>query len=354
METHEARVLFYCLGAGMGHLTRAVAIARKLKRLIRGEIAIITNSPFHYLLEVEDIVTIYLKNLTEINDSTGNFIREIIARVCPELIVVDSYPAGICDELLPVLKSNMLKKVLLRRALDETVITAEKMASHAAELYDLVIDCEDLPLLPEHPLELPCAPILIRDSEELMDRSKARDILMARNSERVVLGISTGRKEQSLDFFTMLDKVFLQIRNDAFGLRYACPHNFQDINEQWHNIRYFPIFELFNGIDILVGYYSYNLYHESLAVGVPTIFISPGDAELDVKLGENQVVAQKSFDDLEKKLREMMEKPCAESEELPVFENGAQKAAAYIAQLLFTQDSLEIKEYKDRIEWFLM
>ncbi|GEM_PF-1214049 len=354
MEIREARVLFYCIGAGMGHLTRAVAIARKLKRLIRGDIAIITNSPFHYLLEVEDIVTIYLKNLTEMNENTGNLIREIIDRVCPELIVVDSYPTGIREELIPVLSNTKLKRALFRRALDGDVISLETMASYASTCYDLVIDCEILPLLPDHPLELPCVPILIRDSEELMDRSTARDILMARNSERVVLGISTGKKEQSLEFFTMLEKVFLQIRNDAFGLRYACPHNFQDINEQWHNIRYFPIFELFHGIDIIVGYYSHNLYYESLAVGVPTIFMSPGETETPLKLGEHQVVAQKSFDDLEKKLREFMERPSAESEELPVFENAAQKAAAYLAQLLFTKDSLEIREYKDRIEWFLM
>lgn len=354
MEINEARVLFYCLGAGMGHLTRAVAIARKLKRLIRGEIAILTNSPFHYLLEVEDIVTIYLKNLTEINESTGNFIRGIIARVSPELMVVDSYPTGINKELIPVLSNTKLKTVLLRRAIDEHVISSEEMAILALKYYDLIVDCEILPLLPDHPLELPCVPVLIRDSDELKDRSTARDMLMARNSERVVLGISAGRREQSLEFFTMLEKIFLQIRNDAFGLRYACPHNFQDISEHWHNIRYFPIFELFHGIDIIVGYYSHNLYYESLAVSVPTIFISPGETKTSVTLGEHQVIAQKSFDDLEKKLRDLMEKPSAESEELPVFENGAQKAAAYIAQLLFTHDSQEIKEYKDRIEWFLM
>ncbi len=36
------------------------------------------------------------------------------------------------------------------------------------------------------------------------------------------------------------------------------------------------------------------------------------------------------------------------------FENHSQRAAAYLTHLLFSPGELKEKEYKDRIEWFLL
>jgi hypothetical protein len=354
MEFKEARVLFYCLGSGMGHLTRAAAISRKMKRFISGEIAIITNSPFHYLLEVEDISTIYLKNLTEIDDQTGALIRGIIGQVNPELLVVDSYPAGIREELVPLLSSAKLKKAFLRRRIDEEFLSHQEMASCALKYFDIVIDCEPLPPL-EHPLEIECCPIMVRDADELLASQVARDVLLSRNSYKVILGVTTRKKEDSLEFFNLLEKVSLQIRRENYELRFASPYNFADVRETWHNIRYFPLFEISPGVDILVGYYGYNLFYESRMRGVPTIFISREPLHPAITLGPHQVLASDNADDLERTLRETMDK----SESIPApepveFENRAQKAAAYLTHLLFSTDKVEVKEYQERIKWFLM
>jgi hypothetical protein len=354
MEFKEARVLFYCLGSGMGHLTRAAAISRKMKRFISGEIAIITNSPFHYLLEVEDISTIYLRNLIEIDDHTAALIRGIVGQVNPELLVVDSYPGGIRNELIPLLSSAKLKKAFLRQRIDEAILSVEDMSSQARDYYDLVIDCESLPPL-DHPLEIECCPIMVRDADELLAPQVARDVLLSRNSHQVILGVTTKKKEDSLEFFNLLEKVFLQIRRENYELRFASPYNFTDLRESWHHIRYFPLFEISPGVDILVGFYGYNLFHESMLRGVPTIFISTEPLHADIKLGPHQSLSDGTADDLEKRLRDMMEKGESLREPSIIeFENRAQKAAAYLTHLLFSADKVEVKEYQERIKWFLM
>lgn len=350
----ESRVLFYCLGSGMGHLARAATISRKLKRLIRGDIAIITNSPFHYLLEVEDITCVYLKNLVEIDDDTGNLIRNIIGQINPELFIIDTYPTGIKGELIPLLKNRGFKKALLRRNIPETVISLEAMASYAQSYFDLVINYEPIPPL-DHPVEVDCCPILIRDSDELLTRQLARDVLLSKNSQKILLGVTTGSKEDSLSFFKLVEKVFFELRQEQFGLRFASPHNFTDFGGSWYNIKYFPLFELFLGVDILVGYYGHSLFYESKALSIPTIFVMKDDSPMPpLPLGENQIVSRDTPEELEKNLRELMQKEFPVVDKAADFANQSQKAAAYLTQLLFSTGDLKGKEYKDRIQWFLL
>lgn len=346
-------MLFYCLGSGMGHLTRAAAIARKLKRLIRGDIAIITNSAFHYLLEVEDLTCFYLKNLMEINDETASIIRSTIEKIDPELFIVDSYPVGINGELIPLLKSQTLKKAFIRRWVREDILTHDAMNDYAQRYFHLIIDSEPLPPL-EHPVVVDCCPILIRDQDEILAPQMARDILLSKDSQKVLLGVTTGNREDSIAFCKYVESAFMQVRNENFTLRFASPHNLTDLTElNWYNIRYFPLFELFRGIDILIGNYSNNLFFESRALGVPTIFTVKDELACGQQdFSENQRVTRGGVEDLDRKMREIMEN---ETPALATsFENNAQKAAAYLAHLLFSGGNLKEKDYKDRIQWFLL
>jgi hypothetical protein len=353
MEFNEARVLFYCLGAGMGHLTRAAAILRKLRRLISGDIAIITNSPFHYLLEIEDLNTIYLKNLTEIDDHTGSLIRDIIEQINPELLVVDTHPAGIRKELVPLLEGQKFKRALLRRYIDETIISHADMARLTRDCYDLVLDFEPLAPL-EHNNEIDCHPLLIRDEEELREPEVARDVLMAKNSEKVVLALSTDQKQKSLDFFTLIEKAFSTIRHENFVLRFASPFNLTDIREDWHTIRYFPLFELFRGVDLLVaGNENTNVFYECSAAGLPAIFVGPVEGKPLRDPSDLRYQSEPTIEDLERKLREAMERALLRTTEPPSFENKAQKAAAYLSHVIFSQDAEKLREYRERLEWFL-
>ncbi|MDQ7824367.1 MAG: hypothetical protein RDV48_16310 [Candidatus Eremiobacteraeota bacterium] len=352
-DIQQARVLFYCLGGGMGHLTRAAAISRKLKRFVKGTIAILTNSPFHYLLEIEDVHFIYLRNLVEIDDHAGNLIRGLIGEVDPELLVVDSYPAGIRGELVPLLEGGAFRKILLRRYIPHDLIDPVKFCEYTRSYYDLVIDCEALPPL-DHPMELVACPLLIRDADELFSRETARDILLAKGDEKVVLGVATGKKEEAQRFMKLVEKAFMQIHNDAYVLRFASPYNFTDFHEIWHNIKYFPLFELFRGVDVLVGYAGYNLHYESRALSIPTIFIGHQGEREGFQPGSIYSQAEATVEDIEKKLREKMASGGGTAESPAEFECATSKAAAYLTNLLFSGENFEVKEYKDRIDWFLM
>jgi len=354
MEFNEARVLFYCLGAGMGHLTRAAAILRKLRRLVSGDIAIITNSPFHYLLEIENLHIIYLKNLTEINEQTGSLIRDIIEKINPELFIVDTYPEGIRKELLPLFNGRSCKRALLRRHLAPAIISPCEMEAMAKKYYDLVLDFESLPTL-THNGEIACHPLLIRDAEELLEPEMARDVLMGKTGEKVVLAVTTAEKQKSLEFLSMVEKAFSTIRHEEFVLRFASPYHFANVREDWHTIRYFPLFELFRGVDLLVAPTdNINVVHEATAMGMPALFIGEEEGKDFTTLPELQFQSGPPLDEVERKLREAMDSATKHVQEPPAFENRAQKAAAYLSHLLFSTDADRVKEYRDRIEWFLM
>lgn len=352
-ESNEARVLFYCLGAGMGHLTRAAAMSRKLRRLIKGEIAIITNSPFHYLLDVEDVNCIYLKNLMILDESTGNLIRSIIKQMNPELFIVDSYPLGVRNELLPLLNESSFRKAFIRRNINEKIISLSDMTEYTQNYYDLVIDCENMTPLNHH-AEVQCCPILIRDQEELLAPEVAREVLLCKNSEKILLVVATGSRDESISFFRQTEKVFSEIRQESFRLRYASPYNLSELKENWYNIKYFPLLELFYGVDILMGYTGTNLYYETKALDLPTIFLIRSNSTVNEDQFVDNAIPDNNNEELEKKLRELMEKSITTPEVPVYYENNAQKAAAYLTQLLFSGGNLRTKEYKDKIDWFLM
>jgi hypothetical protein len=338
----------------MGHLTRAAAILRKLRRLVSGDIAIITNSPFHYLLEIENLNTIYLKNLTEIDQHTGSLIRDIIDRINPELFIVDTYPEGIRKELLPLFADQHCKRALLRRHIEPQIISPAEMEALAKEYYDLVLNFESLPTL-THNGEIDCHPLLIRDADELLEPGVARGVLMAKNSEKVVLAVTTDQKGRSLEFLSMIEKAFSTIRHEEFVLRFASPHHFNEVRENWHTIRYFPLFELFRGVDLLVATTeNTNVFYETCAAGLPSLFIQEQDGRPLWEPSELQNLSGPSLEEVERKLREAMDNVAKRPEEPLLFENRAQKAAAYLSHLLFATDAEKVREYRDRIEWFLM
>lgn len=185
------RLLFYAVnGLGLGHVTRLLAIARCVRaRLPDAEILFLTSSEAESVIYREGFAAFKVPSRTlraegGIRPSTyarllQSVVINLMAAFNPHLLIVDTFPAGVVQELLPVLRWDA-RKVFVYRVQRAEAASAPLM-QNTLQMYDLALiphhaDEEDTPLPPG----LSCVwtgPILIRDRSEALSRSEARSLL---------------------------------------------------------------------------------------------------------------------------------------------------------------------------------
>src|SRR5207248_3409922 len=120
------RILFYAVnGLGLGHVTRLLAIARKLRVLMpEAEIVFLTSSEAEDVIFREGFAAFKVPSKTirmdaHIRPSTYSRMVQtvtlnLLAAFHPHILVVDTFPAGAIQELLPVLRWDSLKVFVFR------------------------------------------------------------------------------------------------------------------------------------------------------------------------------------------------------------------------------------------------
>src|SRR5262249_22120387 len=141
-----SRWLIYALGGGMGHLTRALALARRAAR--RGALVdilsnsrfapVFANPRFRPLVTLDAGITIVPIS----SDAERSAVARVIERtlndgLSPEVLIVDTFPRGLAGELIPVLESTPALKVLVHRDLNLKYVRWAELESFVAD-YDLV------------------------------------------------------------------------------------------------------------------------------------------------------------------------------------------------------------------------
>ena len=186
--TRRPRLLFYAVnGLGLGHVTRLIAIARQIrKRVPEAEIVFLTSSEAESVIYREGFAAFKVPSKTlraEANIRPATYARllqtlvlNLVAAFNPHILIVDTFPAGVIQELLPVLRWDGYKVFVYRAQRLE--FAESPLMQNTLPLYHLAIvphhaDEEDTPL----PDDLPAVwtgPILIRSREEAKTRAEAR------------------------------------------------------------------------------------------------------------------------------------------------------------------------------------
>ena len=121
------RILFYAVnGLGLGHVTRLLAIARQVRRLAPGaEIVFFTSSEAEDVIFREGFAAFKVPSKSirlEAGLRSSTYARmlqtvtlNLLASFHPHILVVDTFPAGAIQELLPVLRWES-RKVFVYRA----------------------------------------------------------------------------------------------------------------------------------------------------------------------------------------------------------------------------------------------
>jgi UDP-N-acetylglucosamine--N-acetylmuramyl-(pentapeptide) pyrophosphoryl-undecaprenol N-acetylglucosamine transferase len=299
----SVRILLYSVnGTGLGHLTRQLAIARWLRRLCDGldlsaQILFLSCSEADFLLSAEGFPSVKVPSravlrAAQLSDrSAAGLIRSVarstISELKPHAMVVDTFPTGTFDELLPALGRKSTRKVFTYR---------EQRVEHADRIpYDRLLAHYDLMLFPhqegefEVPFQLPAGlqtcwtgPIVLGEEADLLPREAARKALGLPKNKTVAYAAAGGGGDRGVTRWLDLVRGVLGEFPELHLVLGAGPLSKGNLpmakGLTW--LRDFPASKYFRGFDFAVSSTGYNSAYELARFGVPAI-LYPQERQAD-------------------------------------------------------------------------
>lgn len=272
--------LIYALGGGLGHVTRASALARAANKA-GVACTLVANSALLPLIA-------YQRELCAASQVVAldpqvdpalvtTRLQELLITNKPSRFIVDTFPRGLGGELVGFLPSVTCPTVLIHRDLNPQYVQRYRLNEFVAEHFDLVIVPGEKPTLT--PTERFCSvpPLLIRDSDQLHSASAARAILMGKQINHqdlpLVLIIATGHQEEITEMHTLAAALAARCSENAMiRLVSLIEPTAAAARSIW--LRHWPVFPLLQGVDLIISAGGYNSVHEARAVGVPFVGIA--------------------------------------------------------------------------------
>jgi UDP-N-acetylglucosamine--N-acetylmuramyl-(pentapeptide) pyrophosphoryl-undecaprenol N-acetylglucosamine transferase len=270
-----------------------LAILRWIKRLaplanVTPEIYLLTSSEACAMALEEGIAAFKIPSKTVIKKTDipkENFLRlakqwiwHSIGLLRPDILLVDTFPAGTFGELFQALDGPKAK-VLIYRAVKDSFAKQEAISA-LLPLYDRV-------LLPEEagqpPREVSAAleqkarrvgPITLRSIEELRPRGEARSRLGVAPESLAVFVTAGGGGDPNAEKVLLSLITLLRAQQDVHVIVGAGPL-YQGEVVRGPGVTWLTGFfasEDFLGLDVAISAAGYNSFHELLQAGVPTIF----------------------------------------------------------------------------------
>jgi len=285
------RLLFYTVnGLGLGHVTRQLAIARAVRRARPlTQFLFLTTSEADNVIYREGFPSVKLPSKSAIvrtglrprvfNKLTHSVVLSTVSAFNPAVMVVDSFPAGASQELLPTLSWEMRRAFVFRAQQAERAY--DPFLQSALSAYDLCIiphrdGTEEIPV-PESVKQIWTGEIFIRSREDALTRDEAREVLGLPQDARVLYVSFGGGGEDELQ------NALAITLEAARGLGWtlvvadaplAATRAFEkSCDVDFVRIRHYPMAEYFNAFDAAVSAAGYNTAAELMHFGVPAILI---------------------------------------------------------------------------------
>ncbi len=292
------RIVCYAVsGSGLGHVTRLMAIARWLRRyvtLLEGrppEVHFLTSTEAPQLLWDAGFTAFKLPSQNATRDAghdmlefrrlARHFVWNTLGVFRPDLLVVDTFPAGSFDELLQVLDGPFRKGFVHRHV--KPAYAARPTFQAALRLYDTVIVPHAAPddgapvHAPPPPGAVHTGEILHVEREDLADRAAARARLGVPGDARLIYVSAGGGGDPGSEatlralLRALASRPALHVLVGA-GPLYRAPRPPEAAGPRvtWYTGHH--VARLLPACDAALSAGGYNTFHELLFARVPTLF----------------------------------------------------------------------------------
>lgn len=350
------RILFIPTnGGGLGHLTRSLAVAKRLKKKHPNvEIIFFTNSFALDLIIREGFLAYYFpsmnyipKNINEkeIDNSIENQLISIILRHNIDTLVFDGvYPYSYLVNVIE--KTEVLNAIWIQRGMHKS--GKSKVMIEREKFFKLIIVPGEANLdnkTSQYNNKFHhCPPIVYLDKEELLPREIVLKMWnLDPNKKTVYIQLGEGLYN---DVNSLVFKIVEQLKNRK-NLQIVLgesiiAHKRYGVDPDIFIIRDYPNSIYFNAFDFAIITGSYNIFHETIYFGLPTIIYPVKEtgvddhfsrANLALELGTGFVFKDFNKIEFDKAVSQMLDSTINKrmrANTKSLFKNGAELAAHYI------------------------
>ncbi len=313
MSRSVRRIVLYAVnGAGLGHVTRLVAVARWLRRtvtLLEGkppEVLFLTSSEATQVLSDAGFASFKLPSKTLVRATGMNmvsyrrhakhFVWNTLGTMAPDLLVVDTFPSGSFDELFQLLDGPFAKSFVCREVKPE--YARRPVYQAALSLYDAVVVPHEQgrARTPKHPHARFSGEVVQVESCDVLARGEASRLLGIDPDVRLVYLSAGGGGDPSSEATLHALHSAIGGRSDVHLLIGAGPlYRGARLNGPsvtwWTEPR---VSRFFGRVDAAISAAGYNTFHELLHLGVPTVFYDQPKVADDQRGRVEQAVAQRA------------------------------------------------------------
>lgn len=302
LSTPPRGLLFFCVnGAGLGHLTRALAIARRIRRA-KTDLPIYFLSSSHALpvIAQEGFPCYYIPPKSAFGESiTTNawnslllwLLQPILGIHGPLSLVYDGvFPyAGLSDAIanMQFVQASMILRLRHKKGLSADMLPRLK-------IFDELILPGEATGEPDPALKgfscVPADPVIYLDRSELLSREEARGRLgIPADRKAVYLQLGAGNIDDTTGALRTSLDVCAQ-RGDTTVILAKSPisHASTDWVSSYANVQtltQYPNSLYFNAFDLAVSAAGYNTFHELMHFGVPSVLVPNQQTATDDQVG---------------------------------------------------------------------
>jgi SAM-dependent methyltransferase len=298
--------LFYCVnGGGLGHLTRSLAIARRIRRLRpQTPICFLSSSQALGVISGEGMIAYHLPARSalgaQITDPAWHELllsqlQMIVDAHRPAVLVYDGVSpyAGLLEAMSEVGFAHTAMILRLRHKHNRLCKLADKLARFDQLLFPGEVGIE-VPAELAHLNHRLCHPIVFLDCEELLPRQEARCRLnLAPDKRAAYVQLGAGNindigpwVDRVLDVLSARDDVEVVLAESPAAERGYASRN------RVHVLRQYPNSLYFNGFDLAVTAAGYNTFHELMHFGLPAVLIPNQETLTDDQVERARVAEQ--------------------------------------------------------------
>lgn len=300
----QPRVLFLTSnGAGLGHLTRSMAIARRLPHGVQPlfltlsqALPVVVEQGFH----AEYVASAGYAGLdtSRWNKVYGGRVRQMLALYDPAVVVFDgTFPYGGLRDVME--EQRVRSYVWSRRAMWRP--SGDDRALRLSRLFDLIIEPGEFAAEADRGQTVgrrhetaQVGPITLLDPEDLLDRRAAEaelDLAEGRTNVLVQLGAGNINDIHS-EVGMLVDRLRHWSDTQIVVAESKIAGAALDLPPDIHRARTYPLSRLLRAFDFTVTATGYNTFHEAVAFGLPALFVPNEQTAVDDQVARADYAAQ--------------------------------------------------------------